>query len=179
MTKRTKKKIVTPPAKSELTDIMKQFAEASSHIKALEAEEELQMLALRKAFEEKSRDLIEQRQTAIEKLEAFGLQNRDELFSEKRSMELMHGVIGFRTGTPKVSKPRATTWNKVIEALSENQSEFLRTKKEVDKDKILANRTNQELMSQLNQLGIQVVQEETFFISLKESDFQPMSLALA
>ncbi len=179
MTKRTKKKIVTPPAKSELTDIMKQFAEASSHIKALEAEEELQMLELRKAFEEKSRYLIEQRQTAIEKLEAFGLQNRDELFSEKRSMELMHGVIGFRTGTPKVSKPRATTWNKVIEALSENRSEFLRTKKEVDKDKILANRTNEELMSQLNQLGIQVVQEETFFISLKESDFQPMSLALA
>ena len=179
MTKRTKKKIVTPPAKSELTDIMKQFAEASSHIKALEAEEELQMLELRKAFEEKSRSLIEQRQTAIEKLEAFGLQNRDELFSQKRSLELMHGVIGFRTGTPKVSKPRALTWNKVIEALSEKQSAFLRTKLEVDKDKILAHRMDEDLMTELNEIGIQVVQEETFFITLKESDFQPMSLALA
>lgn len=179
MTKRTKKKIVTPPSQCELSEVMKQFAEASSHIKALEAEEELQLLALRQEFEEKSRHLLEQRQNALEKLEAFGLHNRDELFSHKRSLELNHGVIGFRTGTPKVSKPRSITWGKVIEILHKSNSAFLRTKHEVDKDKILANRNDEQLMQELEDLGIKVVQEETFFITLKESDFQPMTLSLA
>ena len=178
MAKRIKKKIVVAPSKAEVGEVMQSFAEASSKIKELEAQEELQLLEIRKVYEEKARKLLEQKEVAIEKLEAFGVHNKDEFFSKRKSMHLHHGTIGFRTGTPKVSKPRSITWNKVIETLSEQKSAFLRTRLEVDKDKIIASRDDKDLMNDLDQLGISVVQDETFYISLKEGELESMAYAM-
>lgn len=179
MAKRIRKRIVVAPSKEELGEVMKCFAEASSMIKELEAQEELRLLEVRKMYEDRARVLLEQKQNALEKLEAFGIHNKEEFFGKKRSMDLNHGIIGFRTGTPKVSKPRSITWNKVIETLHENDSEFLRTRLEVDKDKIIASREDQAVMEELEQIGVSVIQEETFFVSLKEGQLEAMSFAMA
>lgn len=179
MAKRIKKRIVVAPAKEELGEVMKSFAEASSLIKELEAQEELRLLEVRKMYEEKARELLEQKQNALEKLEAFSIHYKEEFFGKKRSMDLNHGVIGFRTGTPKVTKPRSITWNKVIEALNEKDSDFLRTRLEVDKDKIIASRADEDAMEELGQIGVSVTQEETFFVSLKEGQLEAMSFAMA
>lgn len=178
MAKRIKKRIVVAPSREEVGEVMKSFAEASSMIKELEAKEELQLLEVRKNYEERAIALLEQKQNALEKLEAFGVHNKQEFFDKKRSMDLHHGVIGFRTGTPKVSKPRSITWNKVIETLNEAGSVFLRTRIEVDKDKIIASRDDQEVMQELEQIGVNVIQEETFFVSLKEGGLEAMSFAM-
>lgn len=179
MAKRIKKTIVVAPSKAEVADVMKNFAEASSKIKELEAQEELQLLEVRKGYEERARALLEQRQSALEKLEAFGIHNKEELFSKKRSMDLHHGIIGFRTGTPKVSKPRSLTWNKVIEILRETGSAFLRTRLEVDKDKIIASRDDKTIMQELEQIGVSVVQEETFFVSMREEQLESVPFVTA
>ncbi len=178
MAKRIRKRIVVAPSKEEVGEVMRSFAEASSKIKELEALEELQLLEVRKTYHKKAETLLEQKQKAMEKLEAFGIHNKDELFRKKRSMDLQHGVIGFRTGTPKVSKPRSITWNKVIETLNETGSDFLRTRVEVDKDKIIASRDDKDLMQELSQMGVSVVQEETFFITIKEGQLENMSFAM-
>lgn len=178
MAKRIKKRIVVAPSKQEVSEVMRRFAEASCKIKELEAREELQLLEVRKTFEKEAEALLEQKQNAMEKLEAFGLHNKDELFQKKKSMDLHHGIIGFRTGTPKVSKPRSVTWNKVIEALNENKPQFLRTRIEVDKDKIIASRDDQQVMHELAEVGVSVVQDETFFITIKEGQLENMAFAM-
>ncbi len=179
MAKRIKKRIVVAPSKEEVSEVMRSFAEASSKIKELEAREELQLLEVRKTYSEKAETFLEQRQKAMEKLEAFGIHNKDEFFQKKKSMDLHHGVIGFRTGTPKVSKPRSITWNKIIESLNENKSQFLRTRIEVDKDKIIASRDDQQVMHELAEVGVSVVQDETFFITIKEGQLENMAFAMA
>lgn len=179
MAKRTKKRIVVPPSKAEVGDVMKSFAEASSKIKEMEAQEELALTQVREQFANQAKELVSQKQEALEKLEAFGIGHKDELFKGKRSMDLHHGVIGFRLGTPKVDKPRTITWGKVIEGLKENNSPYLRTKLEVDKDSIIANREDATKMAELKEYGISVVQEETFFVSIKEGDLEKMNFAVS
>ena len=45
---------------------------------------------------------------------------------------------------------------------------FIRIKEEVDKDKILETREDAEIMQKLNTCGLKVVQDERFYIDLKE-----------
>ncbi|GAB5524876.1 MAG: hypothetical protein Roseis2KO_27480 [Roseivirga sp.] len=176
MAKRIKKRIVVAPSKAEVGEVMRSFAEANSKIKELEAQEELQLLEVRETYSKRAEVLLEQKQSAMEKLEAFGIHNKEELFGKRKSMDLQHGVIGFRTGTPKVSKPRSVTWNNVIENLGKSGPHFLRTRIEVDKDKIIASRDDQQVMQELAQVGISVVQDETFFITIKEGQLENMAL---
>ncbi|MCE7990456.1 MAG: hypothetical protein HEP71_00695 [Roseivirga sp.] len=179
MAKRIKKRIVVAPPKEEVGEVMRSFAEASSKLKELEAQEELQLLEVRKNYSKRAEALLEEKQNAMEKLEAFGIHNKDELFGKKKSMDLHHGVIGFRTGTPKVNKPRSITWNQVIETLNEAGSDFLRTRIEVDKDKIIACRNDEDAMQELAKMGVGVVQEETFFITIREGQLEAMAFAMA
>ncbi len=165
---RTKKTVVQPPSKDELPEIMETFAKAESEIKALEGKEELELLEIRKRYVDLAKSANQKRTEAIGKLEAFGLQNRDKLFTEKRSLPLPHGTIGFRLGQHKIAKPKSLTWDKAATALTESHPDLIRTKVEVDKEKIISQRENKVQAGELAKIGLTVVQEETFFISLKE-----------
>jgi hypothetical protein len=83
---------------------------------------------------------------------------------------MVHGLVGFRTGTPKLKLLSGWTWEKVLEFISVNQlMDLIRTKKEVDKELILANRDCIKPET-LKQIGIKVVQDEAFFVEPKRDD---------
>lgn len=90
-----------------------------------------------------------------------------EEFGKVKSLELMHGTIGFRTGTPKLKLLSGWTWARVLDLLkAEAMSIFVRTKEEVDKEGIIAQR-NELTPETLKKMGVKVVQDETFFVEVK------------
>lgn len=120
------------------------------------AEHESRLTALAKAIDEKT-DL----------LRAWADANRDE-FGQRKSLDFLHAVIGFRTGTPKLKTRSPWTWASVLENLCNHWDSYVRTKAEPDKTLIIADHAKGELTnSDLVEMGLQVVQDEAFFIEPK------------
>lgn len=84
-------------------------------------------------------------------------------FSARKSIEMTHGTIGFRTGMPRLKTLKGMTWEKVLNRLRSAMPEFIRRKEEADKDRLLAERATLDLPA----IGLQVVQDETFFVEVK------------
>lgn len=88
-------------------------------------------------------------------------------FAARKSIELMHGTLGYRTGQPRLKLLSGWTWNRVLEMLAVNRlHDYIRQKQEPDKERILAER-DQLTDDLMKRVGIKVVQDETFFIEPK------------
>ena len=100
-----------------------------------------------------------------------------EEFGKRRSIEMVHGTLGFRTGTPKLKTLKGWTWDRVLEMLkSANLSYLIRRKEEVNKEAILAEAAKQNLQSWC-EIGCQVVQDESFFVEPNRAPLAPTSVS--
>ena len=114
--------------------------------------------------------LTEKKDKAFDVLQAFALENKDELFARKKSLESVHGTLGFRTGTPKLKTLKGFTWGAVTNLLKEFLPSYVRTTEEPAKDKLLADREVEEVASVFSRVGIAVVQDETFYVEPKKEE---------
>lgn len=167
---RTKKNVTTIINREELPECMRKFSDATSKIKHIEAEIELATQEIRRKHQNKLDALTAAREDNFDKLQVYAEANKHELFVSKKSMELTHGVIGFRLGTPAVEKSKKVTWEGVLEDLRSIDSNFVRTKQEANKELIIASRLDAETMQKLRTIGLDVVQKETFFVEAKSED---------
>ena len=103
-----------------------------------------------------------------EVMQVFATENREELFSKRKSMETTHGTLGFRTGQPKLKTKKGFTWAAVLELLKKFGKDYVRTVEEPAKDKLLANRDNEECQQLMEDCGILVAQDETFYVEPKK-----------
>lgn len=85
-------------------------------------------------------------------------------------MNLLHGTIGFRLGNPKLKSAKGFIWKSILELVKNRMHDYIWTKEEVAKDKILADKENKGIKELINQCGIEIVQEEYFYIEPKEED---------
>lgn len=105
--------------------------------------------------------------------------NREQ-FAKKKSLELTHGKIGFRTGNRALHLlSRKWNWKKVLEALQNSRFSrvFVRTVLEVDKETILADRA--VTAAELETVGVKVVQEDSFFVEPNLTEINPRAVAPA
>ena len=172
MPQRAKKPVTVAPSEAEAHEAMKHFARTSSQLKGLEAEVELEVQKVRDKYKVRVEKIRVEYNDALDKLKAYAEEHRADLFDKKKSVDWTHGLMGFRTGTPKVAKPTRITWAKVLEILKEEGlTHFIRMKEELDKDKIIESRQDQLVMGQLKELaGVEVVQQESFFVEPKEEE---------
>lgn len=99
-------------------------------------------------------------------VQAWAEANPDE-FGKKKSLAFTSGTVGFRTGTPKAKTRTGFTWSRVLEKLKtlEWGFAFIRVTEEVAKDELIAATTQARLTpNELAQIGVDVVQDESFFI---------------
>lgn len=80
---------------------------------------------------------------------------------------MAHGVIGFRTGTPKLKTLKGFTWASALQLVKEFLPGYIRQTEEIAKDKLLADRDTEEMAPQMAKCGIQVSQDETFYVEPK------------
>lgn len=180
MGKRQKKTLITGVSREAADDAFASYAKASASIDKINADIELQCAKVREKYQEKLSQLSQERDGAFDILQSFATENEQELFSKKKSLEMAHGTIGFRTGNPKLKTLKGFTWASALQLVKEFLPDYIRTTEEIAKDKLLADRDVEieaehegsqmktKLGEEMSRCGIQVVQDESFFVEPKK-----------
>lgn len=167
MSKRIKSKGPIIQTRPEAESLLGQLRAHVIARNALAAERDRALQAVDDRFKDRLLLLGSEIQAATEMLRAWAETQPGE-FANARSLQMAHGVIGWRTGNPALKPLSGFTWDRVLEKLQSltPYKGFIRTKEEVDKAGILSMRD--ELVPQdLRNMGVRVVQEETFFVEPK------------
>ena len=172
MTKqRIKVKLPTIATLEQAEAAMNELVSAENDRRKIVAARDSEILIINESF---GPDITQLEELVAEKtnaLRAWAEANPDVFPKNRKSLDLNSGVLGFRTGTPKLALlSRAWTWAKVIAAVQDaGFAFFVRTKEELDKDAIIAEvRAGRSGLA--TQIGVKVVQDESFFIEPKLTD---------
>jgi phage host-nuclease inhibitor protein Gam len=168
MAKREKKVIYSGITSEEMESAFAEYAAADARLAKINATMDEQFTRIREKYQDEISTLTEIKEKNFEVVRAFAQENRDELFSKKKSMETAHGMFGFRTGTPKLKTLKGFTWGAVLNLLKEFLPGYVRVIEEPAKDKLLADRELPGVADNMEKCGIEVVQDEVFFIELKK-----------
>lgn len=167
---RVKKVVVSGVTRDRMEEAFGVFAFADAKLQGINAAMDAEITKIRERNAEEIAKYQQQKDESLDVLQTYATENREELFSKKKSMETAHGVFGFRTGTPKLERRKGFTWAIVLELLREFLPSYVRTKEEVARDKLLADRDKAEVSPLMQKCGIVVVQEETFFVEPKKEE---------
>jgi len=167
---REKKVVHTSVSSEQMETAFGEYATADAKLAKINATIDVQMTAIREKYADEIGKLNETKDKAFDVLQAFALKNKDELFAKKKSMESVHGTIGFRTGTPKLKLLKGFTWGAVTNLLKEFMPAYVRISEEPARDKLLADREDEDVATLFPKLGIAVTQDETFFVEPKKEN---------
>ena len=186
MATRKKKVIITGVSREAADEAFATYAKSDAQVQKINADIELQCAKIREKYADKLATLSEEREQAFETLQAFATENQAELFAKKKSLDMAHGVIGFRTGTPKLKTLKGFTWANALELAKRFLPfTYIRQTEEIAKDRLLADRELKEVavcdtptgdlrMTTMTEAmavcGIQVIQEEAFYVEPKKED---------
>jgi phage host-nuclease inhibitor protein Gam len=165
---REKKIVVTGVSREQFEQAFAEYAAADAKFQNVTTKMDIEITRIREKYQEQISTLQEQKDKAVEMMQTYAMENKDELFSKRKSIETVHGMVGFRTGTPKLRTLKGFTWAAVTTLLSEFLPEYVRTTTEPAKDKLIADRDNEEVSKYFTKVGIDVVQDETFYVEPKK-----------
>lgn len=165
---RTKKTVVTGVTRERAEQAFAEFAAADAKVQNLTSKMDVEMTRIREKYAEQLAVLNAAKEKNFEILQAFAVENRELLFSKKKSMESAHGVFGFRTGTPKLKNLKGFTWAAVTNLVKELMPSYIRISEELNKQKLLDDRELPEMAEYFPKIGVQVVQDESFFVEPKK-----------
>ena len=148
-----------------------QFEEAMARYAAAERREaeinkdiEVGVNELIAEYEDELSSLAHGKNMAFEIVQTYCINNKENLFSKRRSIGTLHGIAGFRLGTPRLKTAKGSDWKKVLAELKEKLPDYVRTTEEPAKDLLLADRHTEKVAPVLIAIGVQVVQDELFYI---------------
>lgn len=125
---------------------------------------------LRDEFEKKTSDARALKAKLESDIEAFCIEHKEQ-FEKKRSMDLVHGTVSFRTSPPKVAQlNRKYSWSTILELAKKFSwsRSYLRIKEEVDKEAILTDAASKHITDEkLAAIGLKIDQKEDFNIDIK------------
>ena len=168
--KREKKTVYTGITSEQMEQAFADYAKADARQQKITADMDVAMTKIREKWQDELAKLAETKENAFDILQVYALENREILFSKRKSLETTHGTLGFRTGTPTLKTRKGFTWASVLEMLKEFLPNYVRTKEEPAKDKLLADREDEEVAALFPKVGVTVVQDETFYVEPKKEE---------
>ncbi len=184
MAKRVKKIIITGVTREAAGEAFAKYAKADAESAKITADIELQCAKIREKYAGRLAELDAAKTEAFDTLQSFATENQAELFSKKKSLDMAHGVIGFRTGTPKLKTLKGFTWASALQLVKRFLPGYIRQTEEIAKDKLLADRDGKVVMEVSDsatavevpmsdvmiECGIQVAQDEAFYVEPKREE---------
>jgi phage host-nuclease inhibitor protein Gam len=169
MSKTREKKVLLPNTinREQAETAFASYAEADAQQQRITANMDMQITKIRDKYADDLAKLTEKKAADFEIIQTYAINNRD-AFGNKKSLMLTHGVIGFRTGTPKLKTRKGFTWPAVLNMLKEYLPAYVRVAEEPAKDRLLADREVPEVASLFAKVGILVDQDEAFFVEPKK-----------
>ena len=160
--------------REELEKTMGDYAASTLALEALKLEMEAKLLEIRKGYEADAAALKLAAEAPFKQLELWARMHPD-AFEGKKSLELTHGTIGYRTGMPRVTVKRGVDEKTLCELLENHgYARAVRSVKELDKDEIIrsarsedpADRAFAERVSR--EFGLRVSQTERFYAEARK-----------
>ncbi|HMO62226.1 MAG TPA: host-nuclease inhibitor Gam family protein [Ferruginibacter sp.] len=163
---REKKKVIANVSREDAEQAMSSFAAAANEVSSIEAKMNQELQEVRERYQDKLNKYNDIKDEQVQVLEVYAYEQKDN-WGKRKSMDMLHGTIGFRTGTPKVKFDKGFNSKSVTAILQEQFPEFVRTVVDMDKEKLIASREDDGFDTICKKAHIQVVQEETFFVESK------------
>ena len=174
MRKSMKKLGTTITTDEELEAALGRYAEAMLQHEALTVDLEERVRQVRAEYEEKFAPLAATGEAILKDMAAWAALN-PERFADKKSLELLHGTVGFRTGMPRVALERGRKEEDVVEEMLEagDAEAYLRRVVELDRQRIIAAWLCTDGIAAaafLERFGISVKQTERFYAEIKREE---------
>ena len=172
MATRAKKILITSVSHEEAEQAMASFAQCNTQLKLIESRIEEEKQQIDNKFLGDITRLREAMDEQVNLLQIYGQQYKDNW--KGKSLGLIHGKIGFRTGNPKLIKNKKFTWDAVTELLKKAFPDYVRTSYEINKEALIACRDKKEFEEIKDNCYVDVVQDETFYV---EANAEELSVA--
>ncbi len=168
-TTRTKKVLKGNVTRDIAEEAFSEFAAADARQQQITSKMDVEITKIRQKYADELATLSDTKEEKFEIMQNYAENNRDE-FGKKKSLEFQHGIIGFRTGTPKLKTLKGFTWASVLGLLKVHLPTYVRTVEEPAKDRLLSDREEPATMQKFKDVGIYVDQDETFFVEPKKEE---------
>jgi phage host-nuclease inhibitor protein Gam len=145
------------------------YSLASNRLAKVAAEMNLKLTDVRQRYEAEMTELAETMKAEEKRLHAWADEN-PEAFGKSRSLRLLHGVLGYRTGNWAVRLLRGTTAARAIALVKQVIGPgYVRTREELDKEAIIADRARYDART-LAKCGLAIEQGEKFYIEPEKTE---------
>jgi phage host-nuclease inhibitor protein Gam len=166
--KRMKKEVFTGVTGEAMEQAFSDYAIADAKIAKYNADMDVAITKIREKYADDMAKYSDMRAKAFDTLQAYAMENREEMFSKRKSLEMVHGTFGFRTGTPSIKQMKGFTVASSLNLALTYAPDYVRTKQELDKASLIINRD--QLVEVLPQIGVYIDQTETFFVEPKKEE---------
>jgi phage host-nuclease inhibitor protein Gam len=172
MAKKTKT-ATTIKNREELEQVMGEYAAQVLERDRLTVCMEQEIAEIRSRYEQPLSACVQVGDGLFEDLCAWAALNPD-AFAERRSLELLHGRIGFRAGLPAVRQLAGVKADHSVDLLLAACPDWVRTKWEIDKEQILADISKGDASEEaLRPFGLRIERAETFFAEARREADAP------
>jgi phage host-nuclease inhibitor protein Gam len=153
--------ITRPAAEAAMNDL----ATYVNTQRQINSDRDAEILAVNTKYEESLAHCSQVIKDLTEVLHEWAKANPDQFPKDRKSIQFASGVLGFRTGTPKlILLNRRWTWKTALRAVQAFLPAFIRDEPSIDAEAIIAQRD--ELAEHLPNCGLQVTQGESFFVEI-------------
>lgn len=167
---RKKKKVISDVIdRTRAAEIFGEYAEIDNEIDTLNAEMDTRITAIRDKYQPQISAAREKLNGRFELLEHFAKTN-PQLFKRSRTIGFTFGKLGFRKGMPKLKTLPGKTWKMVLEYLLGTYPEYVEKVPKIKKEELISKRKDKRIREILPIMGIEVVQDDVFFVEPKKED---------
>lgn len=163
-TRTTRRLVTTIASRDDLETALGKYAAAVIEGDALQTEIDEKINALRAGYEKRAAEIGARTDRLYADIQNYIALNPSEIPAGRRSIELLHGTVGYRLGNPTV-KCDCKEADMVEKLLAAGKKEYLSTSTKLDKTAILA--AEGDAAAALRDLGISIKQAEGFYIEIK------------
>ena len=169
-TKRVSKKVISNVKMEQFEEAMSNYAVADAKEAKMNAIIDEKATKIREQYATDLALCADEKEKNFEVIQTYCEENKEVLFVKKRSMETVHGTVGFRTGTPALKTLKGFTWASVLSIAKTLAPQFIRTKEEFNKELVLAEKDSDDVKVMMPKIGIEIKQDEAFFVELKKEN---------
>jgi len=167
---RIRKKVIANVTLEQAQEASELYTTKTTALSLLEAEMNAEINEVKSKYQDQITELTEALEEPMETLQVYATEQRTH-WGKKKSIQLLHTIIGFRSGNPKVDKKKSFTWDAVTILVKKCLPEFVRTKDELNKEAILALKPTDKRLEKLkDQCFISIGQDETFYVEAKKEE---------
>lgn len=169
---RIKLKIPEIKSRAEMESLVGDICELKISEAKIKADMDAEIKAVRDDYESDMSGVSDRLNVNMQTAQQWAELNPSE-FGKLKSIDMTHGVVGWRIGNPTLKPRSGLTWDNVVERIKQMTgfSACIRHIEEPDKQAILAKR-DEFTAGEFIAMGVRVVQAETFFIEVKTTNVE-------